>query len=102
MWDRLKDEYGGYTGWVWLAIIAGLLVRLLSAKHNTWWTALKESLVGLLCAYLFTNPVMAVGALPADAKIGVAALLAIWGGKVLVLVLEAPNLADLIRAWRGK
>lgn len=85
-----------------MAIGAGVIVRLLAAKHSTWWTALKESVVGIFCAYLFTNPVMAVGGLPDDARIGVAALLAIWGGKVVVLVLEAPSLADLLRAWRGK
>lgn len=102
MWDKFSREYGGFTGWAWMAIFGALMIRALHMKHGTWWGALKESVTGLFCAYTLTKPVMILADLPSEAKIGVSVLLAIWGGKVIVLVLEAPSITDLLKAWRGK
>lgn len=102
MWDKFSREYGGYTGYVWLAIVGALVIRALHSKSGSFWTAVKETITGLFLAYMLTKPTMLIGDLPAGAEIGVAVCWAIWGGKLMVLALEAKSLRELIQAWRGK
>lgn len=104
VWDKFTREYGGFSGWVWLAIAGALVVRLLINKTNSGWVAIKETMVGLFCAFVFTKPTLDITGMPRtqDMLIFTAVLWAILGGKVLLMILQSESLAELIRAWRGK
>jgi hypothetical protein len=102
MIEKLGGEFGGYSYWIWLSIGGALLIRALHTKHGSLWSTFKETVTGLFMAYFLTTPVMIVADLPQDAEIGVAFCLGLWGGKLLVLTLEAKSIGDLIKAWRAR
>ena len=86
----------------WLAIGGAVVLRHLTARRLTFLGAVSTTVSGVLCAILFTPLAMEWTSLSSASEPAVAALLALLGADMIRLVLQSNNLADLIRAWRGK
>lgn len=97
MWDKFSKE----DVWI-LGILAGAIIRAMYGKRNQWWITLRESIVGVFLAYLCTDWIMAIGGFPYEAKIGVAGLVTLLGGRLITITLEKLDPLELLRAWRGK
>ena len=91
----------------WFAVMGAAVAKLLMSEKLRWVQAISTSVVGVFCAYVFTEPVADFLGWTKDGHIfALAAMLTIVGENLLRLVLDASAsktlLADLIRAWRGK
>ena len=106
--DRWKGEFGGHTVTFWAVVAGAILIRLHKRRPATILEGLVSIGIGIFCALVLTVPTIdSMGWTASEGMI--AAVGAAWGfiGETVIgVALKAANievnLAELIRAWRGK